>query len=41
MEFPENDQAEFFNLATAKKKIKAGQDGLIEELATIVESKRR
>jgi predicted NUDIX family NTP pyrophosphohydrolase len=31
-EFPECDRAEFFDLETAKRKIKAGQEGLIEEL---------
>jgi predicted NUDIX family NTP pyrophosphohydrolase len=31
-EFPEMDRAEFFDLATARKKIKAGQEGLIAEL---------
>ncbi|MGD0899311.1 MAG: NUDIX domain-containing protein [Thermoguttaceae bacterium] len=36
MEFPENDRAEFFSLATAKKKIKAGQDAFIEELEAIL-----
>ena len=35
-EFPEIDRAEWFDLATARKKIKAGQEALIEELATIV-----
>ena len=35
-EFPEIDRAEFFDLATARKKIKAGQEALIEELATVV-----
>jgi predicted NUDIX family NTP pyrophosphohydrolase len=32
MEFPEIDRVEFFDLAAAKRKIKAGQEGLIEEL---------
>jgi predicted NUDIX family NTP pyrophosphohydrolase len=32
-EFPEIDRAEFFDPATAKKKIKTGQEALIEELA--------
>jgi predicted NUDIX family NTP pyrophosphohydrolase len=32
MEFPEIDRAEFFDLGTARRKIKAGQVGLIEEL---------
>jgi predicted NUDIX family NTP pyrophosphohydrolase len=31
MAFPEIDRADFFDLATAKRKIKAGQEGLIEE----------
>jgi predicted NUDIX family NTP pyrophosphohydrolase len=35
-EFPEIDRAEFFDLATAKKKIKAGQDALLEELQAIL-----
>ncbi len=35
MEFPEIDRAEFFDLATARKKIKAGQDALIEELEAL------
>ena len=39
MEFPEIDRAEWFNLATATKKIKAGQEALIDELATILERK--
>jgi predicted NUDIX family NTP pyrophosphohydrolase len=38
-EFPEIDRAEWFDLAPAKKKIKAGQEGLIEELVTILGSK--
>ena len=36
MEFPEMDRLEFFDLAMAKKKIKAGQEALIEELAAIL-----
>ena len=32
-EFPEIDRAEFFDLAAARKKIKAGQEGLLDELA--------
>ena len=39
MEFPEIDRAEFFDLDTAKTKIKAGQEALIEELATILNRK--
>jgi predicted NUDIX family NTP pyrophosphohydrolase len=36
MEFPEIDRAEFFDLDTAKRKINAGQDGLLEELRRIL-----
>jgi predicted NUDIX family NTP pyrophosphohydrolase len=32
MEFPEIDRAEFFDLAMARKKIKVGQEALIDEL---------
>jgi predicted NUDIX family NTP pyrophosphohydrolase len=39
MEFPEIDRAEFFNLKTARRKIKSGQVGLIDELETIVKLK--
>ncbi len=35
MEFPEIDRAEFFDLTTAKKKIKAGQEALNEELGAL------
>lgn len=38
-EFPEIDRAEFFDLPTAGKKIKAGQEALIDELSTILKSK--
>ena len=41
MEFPEIDRLEFFDLATAKRKIKAGQEALIEELAAIIGSRVR
>ena len=37
-EFPEIDRAEWFDLATARKKIKAGQEGLIEELESLLKS---
>lgn len=37
-EFPEIDQAEFFDLETARRKINAGQMGLINELQQILES---
>jgi predicted NUDIX family NTP pyrophosphohydrolase len=36
MQFPEIDRADFFDVAAARRKIKAGQVGLIEELASIV-----
>lgn len=39
MEFPEIDRAEFFDLAAARKKVKAGQEALIDELVEILESK--
>lgn len=35
-EFPEIDRAEWFDLAAARKKIKAGQEAFIDELETIV-----
>ena len=35
MEFPEIDRAEFFDLESAKKKIKVGQEKFIEELAAL------
>jgi len=35
MEFPEIDRAEWFDLETARKKIKAAQEALIEELVAI------
>lgn len=37
MEFPEIDRLEFFDLGTAGRKIKTGQDRLIEELAEILQ----
>jgi predicted NUDIX family NTP pyrophosphohydrolase len=39
VEFPEIDRAEFFDLATARKKIKAGQEALIDELEAILGSR--
>jgi predicted NUDIX family NTP pyrophosphohydrolase len=36
MEFPEIDRAEFFEVVPAMRKIKSGQEGLIEELERIV-----
>lgn len=38
MEFPEIDRADFFDVAGAKRKIKAGQEALIEELQRIVDT---
>jgi predicted NUDIX family NTP pyrophosphohydrolase len=39
MEFPEIDRAEFFDLATARRKLKSGQVGLIDELEMILNRK--
>ena len=39
-EFPEIDRAEWFDLETARKKIKAAQEALIDELATVVKARR-
>jgi len=36
--FPEIDRADFFDMVAAKLKIKAGQEGLIEELQRIVDA---
>jgi len=36
MEFPEIDRADFFDLVMARKKIKTGQEALIDELERIV-----
>ena len=36
-EFPEIDRAEWFDLGMAKRKIKAGQETLIEELAGLLQ----
>jgi predicted NUDIX family NTP pyrophosphohydrolase len=36
MEFPENDRAEFYDLDTARRKIKGGQEALIEQLRAIL-----
>jgi predicted NUDIX family NTP pyrophosphohydrolase len=38
MEFPESDRADFFDVAAAKRKIKAGQEALVEELQRIVDA---
>jgi predicted NUDIX family NTP pyrophosphohydrolase len=38
MQFPEIDRAEFFDLDTARRKIKSAQVGLIDELETILNS---
>ena len=37
MEFPEIDRAEFFDLDTAKRKVKTGQEALIEELQVVLQ----
>jgi predicted NUDIX family NTP pyrophosphohydrolase len=37
VEFPEIDRAEYFDLDTAKRKINAGQEGLLEELRSILQ----
>ena len=39
MEFPEIDRAEFFDLETARRKVKSGQVGLIDELEMILNRK--
>jgi predicted NUDIX family NTP pyrophosphohydrolase len=39
MAFPEIDRADFFDVIAAKRKIKAGQEGLIEELLRLTESR--
>jgi predicted NUDIX family NTP pyrophosphohydrolase len=38
-EFPEIDRAEWFDVATAKTKIRTGQEALIDELATSLSTK--
>jgi predicted NUDIX family NTP pyrophosphohydrolase len=38
-QFPEIDRAEFFDLDTARRKVKAAQVGLIDDLETIVKLK--
>jgi len=40
MEFPEMDRAEFFDVPAARRKIKAGQEALIEECEQMVVGKR-
>jgi predicted NUDIX family NTP pyrophosphohydrolase len=40
MEFPEIDRADFFDVAAARRKIKSGQEVLIEELQGIVDLER-
>ena len=39
LEFPEIDRADFFDVATAKRKIRAGQEALIEELEAILKKR--
>jgi predicted NUDIX family NTP pyrophosphohydrolase len=41
VEFPEIDQADFFDVAAARRKIKAGQEGLIKELERILNGRTR
>ncbi len=38
-QFPEIDRAEFFDLETARRKVKSGQVGLIDELEMILNAK--
>jgi predicted NUDIX family NTP pyrophosphohydrolase len=38
MAFPEIDRADFFDLAAAMRKIKGGQEALIEELAELLDA---
>lgn len=38
-DFPEIDRAEFFDLDTARRKIKSGQVGLIDELENVLNGK--
>jgi predicted NUDIX family NTP pyrophosphohydrolase len=38
-DFPEIDRSEFFDLKTARKKIKAGQEGLLDELKGMLKGK--
>ena len=38
MEFPEIDRAEFFDVAAAKRKLKAAQGALIEDLEKAISS---
>jgi predicted NUDIX family NTP pyrophosphohydrolase len=40
MEFPEIDRADFFDVAAARRKIKSGQEVLIEEIQGIVDLER-
>jgi len=38
MEFPEIDRVDFFDVVAAIRKIKAGQEALIEELQRLVDT---
>ena len=38
MEFPESDRADFFDVAAAKRKVKAAQGALVEELEKTISS---
>jgi predicted NUDIX family NTP pyrophosphohydrolase len=40
MDFPEIDRAEFFDLPTARRKIKAGQDAFVDQLEAILSTRR-
>jgi predicted NUDIX family NTP pyrophosphohydrolase len=40
MQFPEVDRAEFFDLGVARKKIKAGQEALLDELEAVLKDQR-
>jgi predicted NUDIX family NTP pyrophosphohydrolase len=40
MEFPEVDRAEFFDVPVTKRKVKAAQDALIDELERILAERR-
>jgi predicted NUDIX family NTP pyrophosphohydrolase len=40
-EFPEIDRAEFFDIPVAKRKVKAAQDALIDELERVDDHRLR
>jgi predicted NUDIX family NTP pyrophosphohydrolase len=39
MSFPEVDRVDFFDMVTARRKIKAGQEKLIEDLEKLLREK--